>query len=511
MRRMNRLGVAISVTALVLAGCGGSGATESNAAEQLRIASILAPTTFDPHLARSPLAMEPYIFPLYDQLIRVDKSDGKTSLQPMVAERWSYSPDVRSITFDLRDDVTFHDGTPVNAAAVKASIERAQTLPGSTVTEYFSMVERIETPDDHTVAVHLTSPRADAIFAFATTPASILNPALMDQDLSQVDAGSGAYRLVSVRPNDRAEYVKNESYWDTEMSAFDKLEIMGMSDDNARLNAQRSGQVEASMVRLPQIPDAQALVESGKFELTELDHATWWSMYLNTTHGPLRNPDVRRAMNYAIDRDSINAGLLNGRCTPTGQPIQSGIAGHVDDGSVGYTYDLMKAKQLMADAGYADGFSLEVVTGGGVVPVTAAMQDQLAEIGIKLDVQSADLNDALAQWQGGTADAFAYSHGASADPVVTMRDNFLTSRFQGELPDRVRDTLDRLVTQQLPDEERTALLEDVSREISSEALELFICSPPTMYLHTDSVGGFDTMGVTTYGGPFNVRDLYPRP
>ncbi|MEE2031457.1 MULTISPECIES: ABC transporter substrate-binding protein [Rhodococcus] len=510
MRRTTRLCVAISVAALVLAGCGGSDG-DSDAAERLRIASILAPTTFDPHLARSPLAMEPYIFPIYDQLIRVDKTDDATTLQPMVAETWSYSPDMRSITFELRDDVTFHDGTPVTSTAVKASIERARTLPGSTVTEYFSFVDGIETPDDRTVVVALNAPRADAIFAFATTPASIINPALMNHDLSQLDAGSGPYRLVSVRPNDRAEYEKNADYWDTELSAFDTLEILGIPDDNARFNAQRSGQVEASMVRLPQLRDARALVDSGGYELTEIDHATWWAMYLNSTRGPLDNPDVRRAMNYAIDRDAINEGLLDSRCAPTGQPLQAGIAGHVDDPSVKYTYDPAKARQLLQAAGYGDGFRLKVVTGGSLVPVTAAMQDQLAQVGIELDVQAADLNDALAQWQGGTADAFSYSRGASSDPVITLRDNFLTSRFQGQLPAGVRETLDRLVTQQHSDEERVALLEDVSRTVSSEALELFICAPPTTYVHTDSVGGFDTMGVVTHGGPFNVRDLYPRP
>ncbi len=510
MRRTAQLGVAISVAALVLTGCGGSGG-DSDAADRLRIASILAPTTLDPHLARSPLAMEPYIFPMYDQLIRVGKTDGVSTLQPMVAESWSYSPDMRSITFDLHDDVTFHDGTPVTSAAVKASIERAKTLPESTVKEYFSFVDSIETPDDRTVVVELNAPRADALFAFATTPASIINPAMMNQDLSQADAGSGPYRLVSVRPNDRVVYEKNAEYWDTELSAFDTLEILGIPDDNARFNAQRSGQVEASMVRLTQLPDARALVESGGYELTEIDHATWWTMDLNTSRGPLGNPDVRRAMNYAIDRDAINEGLLNGQCTPTGQPIQAGIDGHVDDRSVEYTYDLAKAQQLMKDAGYADGFPLKVVTGGSLVAVTAAMQDQLARIGVQLDVQSADLNDALAQWQGGTVDAFAYSHGATAEPVITLRDNYLTSRFQGELPGAVRDTLDRLVTQQLSDEERVALLEDVSRTISSDALAVFICAPPAMYVHTDSIGGFDTMGVVTHGGPFNVRDLYPRP
>lgn len=497
------------VAVLALAGCGGSG-TDTHAGDSLRIASILAPTTFDPHLARS-TAMEPYLTAVYDRLLRFDEAEGADPLQPMVAKEWSYSPDMRSITFELRDDVKFHDGTPVNSAAVKASIERAKEMPGSTVTEVFSFVSGIEAPDDDTVIVELAEPRADAASVFASYPASIINPAYMDRDLNQTAAGSGPYQLVSVSPNDRAAYEKHPDYWDEDVSAFNKLEILGIADDNARLNAQRSGQVDASMVRLAELPEAQSLVEQGGTELSEIGRPTWWSMSLNNTQGPLSNPDVRRAMNYAIDRDAINKGLLNEGCEPTSQPIQSGTEGHVDDPSVGYDYDVEKAQQLLSDAGYADGFRLNAVTGGSLTPVTPALQEQLARVGIDLAVQAADLNDALAQWVGGTADTFIFSHNTSTDPVITLRDNFMTSRFQGELPDAVSSDLDQIMTQQRSRDERKALLEDVSRKISNEALQVFICAPPTLYLHAETIGGFDTMNVPAHGGPFDVRDLYPRP
>src|SRR5699024_5272364 len=105
-------------------------------------------------------------------------------------------------------------------------------------------------------------------------PASIINPAYMDRDLNQTAAGSGPYQLVSVSPNDRAAYEKHPDYWDEDVSAFNKLEILGIADDNARLNAQRSGQVDASMVRLAELPEAQSLVEQGGTELSEIGRPT---------------------------------------------------------------------------------------------------------------------------------------------------------------------------------------------------------------------------------------------
>ncbi|MEE2059134.1 ABC transporter substrate-binding protein [Rhodococcus artemisiae] len=499
-----RVALTLAVVATLIAGCGGAGSTDSDGPDSAKVAWIIAPNSLDPHLNRSVPAAEPYISPVYDQLVRLQNTDGMSRMVPMVATDWEYSFDKTALTFHLRDDVKFHDGTPLTADAVARSLDRAQNHPNSAVVDRFSSVSAVETPDEHTVVVRMTAPRSDLLYTLATSAGSIINPRLIDQDLAQLDAGSGPYTLVSVKPGDRAEYARAEDYWDPDAHAIGKVQIIGMPDDQARLNAARSGQVDAAMMRMTQYRDARSLVDSGKFGLASGNQSSWYGMYLNNSRGPLTNVDVRRAMNFAVDREGISSALLNGQCEPTGQPIQAGATGHVDGAD--YTYDVAKAKQLLDAAGYPDGFDLNVVTGGSLTPIASALQDQLAAVGIRLSITNLDFSEALAQWQSGNVDAFAYSHAGTPDPAITLRDVYLTSNYQGQLPQDFQATLETLLTP-VDDEQRSTLLATASRRASSDALEVFLCAAPTQYLHIPSLSGFETMTVPFAGGPFNLRDI----
>lgn len=212
-----------------LTGAGGGGEVDRNAS--LSMGWILPPPMMDPHATPSIVGAFPYLSLVYDRLVRVDNSSGTATFVPMAAESWSYSADGRTLTFALRSDATFHDGTPVNAEAVRWSLERAGSLPTSTVASELTSIDGVAAPDAETVVLTLNRPAADLIYRLSTLAGAIVNPASAEQDLSMSEAGSGPYVLDQLKVGDRASFTRYDGYFGPEAQNMASIEVVGMVDD----------------------------------------------------------------------------------------------------------------------------------------------------------------------------------------------------------------------------------------------------------------------------------------
>ena len=245
------------------------------------------------------------------------------------------------------------------------------------------------------------------------------------------------------------------------------------------------------------------------FTIEKYPYGATYQIFFNTDRPPLDNKLVRQALNFAIDREEISEAVLFGECTPTSQTLQGIYPGYLPELDDYYTYDPERAKELLAEAGVADGFSFEIAAGAGLSPqvdFASIVQAQLADIGIDVTVTEGDLLELNPRYGQGGLDAYSSTRTGAGDAGVALLDNYRQGqRFPGtplpEVLDAIYATLDPSVT----GEARTALLEDANRLITEEALDLWICALASTYLHTDDVINTELMGVSHYSGIFDMR------
>ena len=518
MRRTRVLTVVSAVLALVLAGCGGGAATSGGSADAaavdpagtLRLAWTVPPTNFDPHLTIDPRIGYPYLSPVYDRLTQVGKQDGGPSeVRPMLASSWEFSADGRTLTLKLRDDATFHDGTKVDAAAVKASFERGKTLQGSTAAAALKVIDTIDAPDAGTVVLHLTRPAADILFTLSTVAASIISPTALARgaDLATQEAGSGPYTLSQLKAGDRAIYARSAGYWDPAAQQAATVELVGMVDDNARLNALRSGQVDAVLIKIGQYTEASRMAQGGAFSVEEMGPVSWYATFLNTARPPLDDVRVRQALNYAIDREAIDKSVLDGQCKPTSQPLQDGERGNAPNVAGAYRYDPAEAKRLLAESGHGNGLNLSLVVISGLAPqinLAPVVQAQLAEVGVTVTITAVDTVAASRVWNGGQSDLYVHVHSSTAEPAVTLQSAYQSAAYPGPAPDGFAQLMQRGSDSTLAPEARYAELQKASAFASENAMDLFMCAMPSFYAQSKSVVGLDK-GSAPFGGMFDFR------
>ncbi len=366
---------------------------------------------------------------LFDGLM--DYRPGTTELIPDLAESYTISGDGLVYTFKLRKGVKFHNGRELTSADIKYSIERSVNpetqSPGQgffwQIAGFDDMVSGgakelsgITTPDDYTVVIALSQPDATFLqivainFAFAVPREEIER---YGQDFGRNPVGTGAYRMTEWTLGQRVVFERNVDYFRAGSPYLDKITFEVGQDPSVSLLRLKRGEVD---VLGDPIPSANFLQEkndpANKDRIVEgaLLHTGY--ITLNTTKPPFDNKLVRQAVNMAINKERI-VRIVNGRGSIANQPLPPAMPGY-DTGYEGYPFDPAKAKQLLAEAGYANGFETELYT-MNTDPnprIAQAFQQDLAAIGIKAEIKSlaqATVIDAGGEgtapmlWSGGMA------------------------------------------------------------------------------------------------------------
>ncbi|MFT4307695.1 MAG: ABC transporter substrate-binding protein [Microbacterium sp.] len=375
------MGAVIGALALALTACSGDASSTSAAdgdAGALNIGEFADVTSWDPSLAD--IGFDgPYLSAVYDPLLAVDGDGNPTAA---LATDWTVSDDYLTITMNLRTGVTFSDGEVFDADAAVKSLEYLQA--GTRSGEAYTNVSSFEAVDDDTIEIHLTQ-RDDTILYFMGLGRSyMMAPDSIDAGTLATDpVGSGPYILDATTTVAGSEYhfTKVDDHWDAEEFPWSELSIYPIQDDTARLNAMLSGQINVSYADQQSIDqaDANGWNVAGKV-------SGWVGLQFTDRTGssfaPLGSTEVRQALNYAFDGASILDAIGSGQGVATNQVFPSGMTGNLDDLNDLYATDIDTAKELLAEAGYADGFSVTMP----MTPVFSVWQPSVEQVFSELGI-----------------------------------------------------------------------------------------------------------------------------
>lgn len=398
MFRWKATAATIAIAALALTGCaagGDSGSGDGSGGDTLTLGAILAPTTLDPAGAEWG-NRAPFYQAVFDTLLLATPEG---TIEPWLASEWAYNEDNTVLTLTLRDDVTFSDGSELTADVVVKNLQRFKdgTSPDA---GYLGSIASMEAPDDQTVVITLSAPDPAFLNYLTRDPGLIGAEASFESaDVDTNPVGSGPYVLDTAATVTGTSYVytKNEDYWNPDAQHYDELVINVLSDPTAALNAIKAG--EANGVKLSN-NDNLAEVEGAGWTVNanELDFQGLLLLDRAGTMAPeLADPKVRQAINFAFDREGLLKAIGADKGTVTTQVFSAASDAYDPELDEYYTYDPDKAKELLAEAGLADGFTLSLPSVG--VFGTAAptlIQQQLADVGITVEYTEVAPNNFIA-------------------------------------------------------------------------------------------------------------------
>ncbi|WP_411721335.1 ABC transporter substrate-binding protein [Mycetocola sp.] len=391
--------------AVLLTGCGaggnaptgGDGKTAARGGT-LTIGAVVDIPSWDPSQAHVGHALQPYQA-AYDSLL-LREPDGK--LSPMLATKWEYDEALTKLTMDLRTDVTFSDGEKFTPEVVKANLEGFKAANGRQAAQA-SALQSVTVVDEDTVDITLSAP--DPAFEYYLSQAAGLmgSPeALGTDEIAANPVGTGPYVMDAKASVVGSQYTftAREDYWNKDLQKFDSIVFKVLTDVTARANAIVSGQVDATLV------DARSAAQVEGAGLTLSDNQVDWSGFLLLDRDGKLNPalgelKVRQAINHALDRETILEELQLGYGTATNQVFGPDSGAYVDELDEMYPYDPAKAKKLLAEAGYADGFELAMPSFVGLEATVAILTQQLADVGITLKAETVPPANIVSDIAGG--------------------------------------------------------------------------------------------------------------
>ncbi|MGV8881603.1 MAG: ABC transporter substrate-binding protein [Rhodoglobus sp.] len=348
-----------------------------------------------------------YMQAVYDTLL---KNDATGTPQPNVATSWEYSSDQKTLTLNIRDDVTFADGEVLTAAGVEANLEAMQKGTGNGA-GYLTAVQSIDAASDTTVVITLAEPDPALLYNLGREAGTLTAPdEIGSEGLATTPAGSGPYTLDLKKTVRGSKYVFTEraDYWgDLKAYPFGTIVITPLVDDTARFNAIAAGQVDVisgspTMVAQAKKQDLNVILNPGDrigIVLADRD---------GSVLSPLGDVRVRQAINYAIDRSGIVDQLALSFGTPTNQIFAKSSQAWTADLEDTYPYDPAKAKELLAEAGYPDGFDLPFVTSDYFSTYEATFKQLLDDVGIRVQYTKVPAANLLAELYSGKYSSFFY-------------------------------------------------------------------------------------------------------
>ncbi|MNH71300.1 Oligopeptide-binding protein AppA precursor [compost metagenome] len=429
------------------------------------------PDYLDPHLAVAAGTSE-MMFNVYEGLL---KPNEKGEVYPAIAESYEISKDGLTYTFKLRQGVKFHNGNLLTAQDVKYSYDRlAGKDTGKPLQPAFAGIDSITTPDDHTVIIKLKENNA----SFLTSLTAAVIPKGY-QDSNKKPVGTGPFKFVEYVPGQRLVLEKNPDYYIKDVPKLDKVEFRIIPDQEAALLALKSGEADI----FPRI-GTEKLDELGDdFKSISAPQNLVQLMTFNIARKPFNDLKVRQAINYAIDKDEIINGVALGKGTKLGSNMSPIMSKYYEDGLQDtYKTNLDKAKSLLAEAGYKDGFSTTLTVPSNYkfhVDTAQVIVQQLAKVGIKVKIVPVEWAVWLSQvYQGRDYDMTIIGLDGKLDPndilnkyVSDSKNNFFN------FSDPAYDKVLKEGLKEIDPEKRVALYKEAQKILTNDAAAVYIMDP----------------------------------
>ncbi len=470
-----------SLLCAALTGCGGGSTEKTPEGGQTQTGSTDAVAneitvgiaqdlddSLDPHLAVAAGTKE-VMFNVFEGLM---KPTSTGDLTPAVAESYTVSEDRLTYTFTLREGVKFHNGDEVTAEDVVYSINRcADTTDGTPLVEAFSVIQSVEAVDARTVAITISEPSNEFI--------SYMTTAILPADYDQQDTapvGTGPFKFVSRAAQDNIVLEKFDEYWGTP-AYLDKVTFKIMENADSLIMSLQSGAIDLcshlTSTQVAQLGD-DFYVAEGTMNLVQ-------ALYLNNAEKPFDDVRVRQALCYAVDKQGIIDLAFNGYGSPIGSSMYPAFGKYFDESLTNYyTKDVEKAKSLLADAGYPNGFEMTITVPSNYQPhidTAQVLVEQLKEIGVTAKIE-------LVEW--GTWVSDVYSGRQFQSTVVGVDASNMTARALLErfTSDYAKNFInynnadyDALFQQALTtydDAEQTAIYKAMEKNLTENAANVYI-------------------------------------
>ena len=458
----------------VLSGCGdGSAAeTQKSRADTNELVVGIAQDlddSLDPHKTVKAGTRE-VMFNVFEGLMK-PTPDG--DLTPAIAEKYEVSEDRRTYTFHLREGVQFHNGETVTAEDVVYSIQRcaAATETGIVQVEAFSVIEDLKAVDERTVSITISEPSNEFI-SYMTT--AVLPADYDKQDTDPV--GTGPFKFVSRTAQDSVVLEKFNEYWGTP-AQLDKVTLKIMENADSLMMSLQSGAIDLCA----HLTSTQVAQLEKDFNVAEGTMNLVQAMYLNNAVAPFDDVRVRQALCYAVDKQEIIDLAFDGYGSPIGSSMYPAFGKYFDDSLTNYyTRDVEKAKALLAEAGYPDGFDMTITVPSNYKPhmdTAEVLVQQLAQIGVNATIEPIE-------WESWVSDVYAGRQFQSTVVGVdasTMTARALLERFTSDYGKNFINynnaEYDALFQQTLTaydDAEQTAIYKQMLANLTENAANVYI-------------------------------------
>ncbi len=479
----------LPLAALLLLGAGWAGA------QDLRIGLQEDPDVLDPDQSRTFVGRIVYTS-LCDKLVDITP---ELEIIPQLATEWSWSDDGLELTMTLREGVTFHDGTPFDAEAVVANIDRSQNLEESRRKSELSSVTGVEAVDQLTVKFTLAQPDATLVAQLADRSGMMLSPTAAEAagvELGLNPVCSGPFKFKERIQQDRIVLERFPEYWNAGEINFDTVTFLPIPDTTVRFANLRSGDLD--MIERLAATDLAAAESTPGIEVAKATSLGYQGITINVDNGaraenPLgENAAARRALSLAIDRDALNQVVFNGAFTPGNQPFPPDSPWYDQDHAVPQR-DVEAAKALLQEAGL-ESLDIEVQVPNNPVDLQTmqVIQSMVAEAGINITLQAKEFATQLSDQTAGDYQASQVGWSGRVDPdgnihqFMTTEGGINDSHFSDPEVDRLlneaRASTDPAVRKESYDAARDILLE--------ESPIVYLYHEVWIWAYSDKIEGF---------------------
>lgn len=478
-------------------------------------ASLVQASTLTIMQNESPRAMDPanqaatytgsILSHMYDTLLTVNPQG---EVVPSLATGYTYSDDGLEWTFTLREGVVFHDGSPFNAECVKYTFERILNPENALVAfgRFNPIIDTVEVLDDYTVKFTLKAPYPAFALLLTINQAAIMTPTA-DEIVANRPVGTGPFTFVEYVSGDRVVMERFDDFWGP-APQVDRLVWRWSPEESVMVMALQAGEIDVAVPLPP--THADVLAASPGVKVFEAPGSAVFWLALNVTKEPLTDKRVRQALNYATDRQGLVDAVLWGHGTVAHSPLAPQYFGY-DRTVAGYEYNLEKARELLTEAGYPDGFTMSISVQEAESKYAEVLQGMWREVGVNVIVDQ--LEHAL--WsakvfapleENETMSVFA-SWSSILDADLMLTPLFATRSFPPASANlgffsnaRLDEILDRARTIVDP-EERRELYAEAQRLINDEAAHVTLYYANTIFGVRDNVEGVWSQP----SGQINVR------
>jgi peptide/nickel transport system substrate-binding protein len=472
-------------------------AAGASAQSTLRIGLAEDPDILDPTLARTYVGRIVFAS-LCDKLFDID---GDLNIVPQLALEHETSDDGRSVTIRLRPDVKFHDGEPMDAEAVKYSLDRHREMDSSFRRAELAVVDNVEVVDDLTVRLNLKAPFAPLVAILTDRSGMMVSPKAAEElgdQFGNQPVCAGPYRFVERVQQDRITVERFEDYWNADNVHIDRIVYRPIEDSTVRLANLQAGDLD--LIERALATDIPQIRADDNLELVLITELGYQGITINVANGPAadeplgQDPRVRQALNISLDRDAINQVVFNGEFFPGNQWVNPQNVWYQESHPVPKR-DVERARELLEEAGVSTPVEVDFMVNNNPEErqLAEVMQAMASEAGFDLRIRVVEFATGLSEAEAGRYQAYTLSWSGRPDPDGNIYSFAVTGgplnygHFSSPTVDAALDEA-RTATSF---EERKAAYKKVADEWLTEGSVLYLYHRAMLIAHTNRLEGYE--------------------